>query len=111
MLANFDVDNTSKHLSLANDSFYLLCVSLGTWFLCCLEHWRIFSQLIKRLNLTFIMCGSYPETCASSETLLSNVHNGMFEKAGEAEKIFCAFGTDFRKFYESLLAVCEGSVG
>lgn len=39
-----------------------------------------------------------PETCASSEALLSNVHNGMFEKAGEAEEIFCAFETDFRKF-------------
>lgn len=47
-------------------------------------------------------------TCASSETLFSNVHNGMFAKAGEAEEIFCAFGTDIRKFCESLLAVWEG---
>lgn len=25
MLADFDMNNTSKHRSLANDSFYLLC--------------------------------------------------------------------------------------
>lgn len=45
------------------------------------------------------------------QTLLSNVHNGMFAKAGEAGEIFSAFGADIRKFCESLLAVWGGFMG